>query len=183
MQTACKTLSTLTAADLMTCTVVTIPKEMSIQGAAHLLAQHQISGAPVVDDYGRCIGVFSTTDVVYCADHGHFTATGHPHLRCAHSAWQVLDEQPFADDGVGRYMTLDPVTAPPTTPVNELARMMSDAHIHRVIIVDEQGRPTGVVSSMDVLAAVSRAPGGFNSPTGLGGESPRGERWPPPVRR
>jgi CBS-domain-containing membrane protein len=158
MQTACKTLTTLTAADLMTDTVVTIPKEMSIKGAAHLLAQHQISGAPVVDDHGRCIGVFSTTDVVYWADQGHFAATGHPHLNCAHSAWQVLDGQPFADDGVGRYMTLDPVTAPPTTPVNELARMMTDAHIHRVVIVDEQGRPTGVVSSMDVLAAVARAP-------------------------
>jgi CBS-domain-containing membrane protein len=33
---------------------------------------------------------------------------------------------------------------------------MCDAHIHRVVIVDERRRPVGVVSSMDVLAAVAR---------------------------
>jgi CBS-domain-containing membrane protein len=160
MQTVTKTLYALTAADLMSNTVVTIPKEMSIRGAAHLLAQHQISGAPVVDDQGRCIGVFSTTDVVYWADRGNYvTARSNPDLRCAHSAWQVLDAEPSPDDGVGRYMTLDPVTAPPTTPVKELAHMMADAHIHRVIIVDGEGRPAGIVSSMDVLAAVAQAPG------------------------
>jgi CBS domain-containing protein len=160
MPTVTKTLYALTAADLMSSTVVTIPKEMSIRGAAHLLAQHQISGAPVVDDCGRCIGVFSTTDVVYWADRGYYvTAHGRPDLRCAHSAWQVLDPEPSPGDGVGRYMTLEPVTAPPTAPVRDLARMMTDAHIHRVIIVDDQGRPAGVVSSMDVLTAVARAPG------------------------
>ncbi len=36
---------------------------------------------------------------------------------------------------------------------------MTDAHIHRVIIVDDQGRPTGIVSSMDILAAVARGQG------------------------
>jgi CBS-domain-containing membrane protein len=148
----------MTAADVMSRTVVTIPKEMSIQGAAHLLAQHQISGAPVVDDFGRCIGVFSTTDVVYWADQGRYhTARGRPDVGCAHSDWQAMDAEPTSSEGVGRYMTLEPVTAPPTTPVTEMAGMMSDAHIHRVIIVDDQGRPTGVVSSMDVLAAIARA--------------------------
>jgi predicted transcriptional regulator len=32
---------------------------------------------------------------------------------------------------------------------------MLDAHVHRVIVVDRQGRPIGVVSSMDILAAVA----------------------------
>jgi predicted transcriptional regulator len=38
--------------------------------------------------------------------------------------------------------------------MSDLARMMLDAHIHRVIVVDEQNRPVGVVSSTDILAAV-----------------------------
>jgi CBS-domain-containing membrane protein len=33
---------------------------------------------------------------------------------------------------------------------------MLDAHIHRIIIVDEGGQPVGIVSSTDVLAAVAR---------------------------
>jgi len=35
--------------------------------------------------------------------------------------------------------------------------MMIDAHIHRVIVVDEQQRPVGVVSSTDILSAVAYA--------------------------
>jgi CBS domain-containing protein len=34
--------------------------------------------------------------------------------------------------------------------------MMRDAHIHRVIVVDDRGRPVGVVTSTDILAAVAR---------------------------
>jgi CBS-domain-containing membrane protein len=67
---------------------------------------------------------------------------------------QVAEELPA--DAVGRYMTTDVVTAGPQTPLPELARMMVDAHIHRVTVVDEQGRPVGIVSSTDVLAAVAR---------------------------
>jgi predicted transcriptional regulator len=34
---------------------------------------------------------------------------------------------------------------------------MVDAHIHRVLVVDDQNRPCGIVTSTDVLAAVARA--------------------------
>ena len=39
-------------------------------GAAHLLAQARVSGAPVVDQDGRCIGVISTTDFLHFAEKG-----------------------------------------------------------------------------------------------------------------
>jgi CBS domain-containing protein len=52
-------------------------------------------------------------------------------------------------------MTPDPVMAAPTTGIRELARTMLDAHVHRVIIVNEVEQPIGIVSSMDVLAAVA----------------------------
>jgi CBS domain-containing protein len=54
-------------------------------------------------------------------------------------------------------MTADPVTAPAATLIGELARMMLDAHIHRVIVVDTQRRPVGVVSATDLLAAIAQA--------------------------
>jgi CBS domain-containing protein len=52
-------------------------------------------------------------------------------------------------------MTPDPVTAGPLTGIKDLARMMLDAHIHRIIVVDPNHRPIGVVSSTDILAAVA----------------------------
>jgi CBS domain-containing protein len=54
-------------------------------------------------------------------------------------------------------MTPDLVAAPAATTLGDLSRMMRDAHIHRVIVVDKEGRPIGVVSSTDVLAAVAHA--------------------------
>jgi CBS domain-containing protein len=46
----------------MTTTVVTVPETMSLRGAARLLSQASITGAPVVDHSGRCVGVLSATD-------------------------------------------------------------------------------------------------------------------------
>ena len=59
--------------------------------------------------------------------------------------------------GAGRYMTEDVVTASPHMPLPELAQMMVDAHIHRIVVVDEESRPIGIVSSTDILAAMARA--------------------------
>ena len=41
--------------------------------------------------------------------------------------------------------------------IGELARRMIDVHIHRVIVVDQSGKPIGIVSSTDVLAALAQA--------------------------
>jgi predicted transcriptional regulator len=71
--------------------------------------------------------------------------------------WQVVEVEKLPADDVRRYMTADPVTARTDTLIRTLARMMIDAHIHRVIVVDEQQRPVGVVSSTDILSAVAYA--------------------------
>src|SRR5205085_270105 len=73
------------------------------------------------------------------------------------SDWQIVELDQAPVDAVRRYMTADPVMVAAGTPVRELARQMIDAHIHRVIVVDEQQRPIGIVASTDVLAAVAYA--------------------------
>jgi CBS-domain-containing membrane protein len=70
--------------------------------------------------------------------------------------WQQVTKN-LPVSAVRRYMTADVVTAGPETPLPELARMMIDGHIHRVIVVDEQHRPVGIVSSTDLLAALAHA--------------------------
>jgi CBS domain-containing protein len=54
-------------------------------------------------------------------------------------------------------MTADPVLVAPETRIGELAKMMVDAHIHRVIVAGADRRPAGIVSSTEVLAALARA--------------------------
>src|SRR6516162_6653785 len=76
-----------------------------------------------------------------------------PH--CVLVDWQVVEVEKLPTDEVRRFMTPDPVTARPATSIRILARMMIDAHIHRVIVVDEERRPIGVVSSTDLLATLA----------------------------
>lgn len=145
--------TTLKASDLMSQAVVLVPREMSLCAAARLLAQARVSGAPVVDVDGRCIGVLSNTDFLHYAERE--GRRGPCHTEAMH-AWQIVADESTGDERVNDFMTRDPVTVPPETPIQRLARMMIDAHIHRLIVVDKDERPIGVVSSTDILAAVAR---------------------------
>jgi CBS domain-containing protein len=158
MRTATQSLLSLIAADVMSTRLVTIPEEMSLQGAARLLSRSHVSGAPVVDAEGRCVGVLSANDFVSWAEKGEKSTRHSVELEsCAYSAWQVIDTGTLPKDAVSRYMTSDPVMVAPSTPIDQVARMMVDAHIHRVIVADSERRPVGIVSSTDILAAVAHA--------------------------
>jgi CBS domain-containing protein len=74
--------------------------------------------------------------------------------------WQVVTVESLPTTEVRYLMTPDPVTVSPETPIGTLARLMIDAHIHRLIVVDDQRRPIGIVSSTDLLAALARAAAG-----------------------
>jgi CBS-domain-containing membrane protein len=156
MVTATDSLLSLTAADVMSREPLTIPRHMSLHRAAHLLTQAQVSGAPVVDDKGHCLGVLSTTDLVRWLDR-----SGPDRPRASVSdvdflePWQMAEPNaPTAE--VGQYMTTDIVVAWPETGIGELARRMLDAHVHRLIIVDATGRVIGLVSTTDLLGALAR---------------------------
>jgi len=152
-----KPLLELTATDLMSASVVMIPETMSLQGAAHLFAQAHVTGAPVIDHDGRCVGVLSATDFVRWAEKGTHEFSGLEHELEFCPPWHICDPSTLPDDAVRNYMTRDVVLVAPTTTIGTLARLMIDAHIHRVIVTDHKGRPAGIVSSTDVLAAVARA--------------------------
>jgi CBS-domain-containing membrane protein len=148
-----KPFTDLTAADMMSRDVLVVPEEMDLRTAAQLLSRGRVTGAPVVDRQGRCVGVVSATDFVHWSEDLHRYRNRTSECICAD--WQVVRPADLPSEAVAKYMTADPVTATTTTPAPELARMMVDAHIHRVIIVDEDDRPVGIVSATDILAAVA----------------------------
>jgi CBS domain-containing protein len=133
---------------------------MPLRDAARLLRQAGVSGAPVVDGAGCCIGVLSAGDFLARAAGGDWPDRrwrGNP--GCAHPVGRAAASETLPDGEAGRFMTADPVIAGPKTSIGDLARAMVDAHIHRVFVVDAAGRPVGVVASTDILAAVARAAG------------------------
>jgi len=160
MKTMHKPLYALTAEDIMSRDVQIIPEEMSLSAAAGFLAREHISGAPVVDAEGRCVGVLSATDFVRVAEKDGRAAELSGAGRGAFASdWEVIDIGDLPPDEVRTHMSSDVVTVGPRMRLKELARQMLDAHIHRVIVVNAEGRPVGIITSTDVLAAVAYAEG------------------------
>jgi CBS-domain-containing membrane protein len=152
-----KTLFAITAEDLMSRPVQMIPENLLLEAAAHLLSSSRITGAPVVDAEGRCVGVLSATDFLHWADTGHRPAKALDPFDSACSEWQMMEVEALPTDEVRRYMTADPVTVEPSTGVAELAQKMLDAHVHRIVVVNAECRPIGIVSVIDIVAAIARA--------------------------
>jgi predicted transcriptional regulator len=75
--------------------------------------------------------------------------------------WQKVSEGAPAS-AVSRYMTASAAAVKTATPLSELAQAVVNANVHRLIVVDDQHRPIGTVSRLDVLAALARA---IRSPT------------------
>ncbi len=152
-----KSLMSLCAADIMSPQVTMIPREMSLQGAARMLARAGVTGAPVVDGDGRCIGVLSATDFMHWVEKDRVVGSDKTAREPMCSAWQLPAGAFEPTCRVEDFMTKDPVLVATGTRIGELARMMMDAHIHRLIVVDAASqRPVGIVSSMDILASVAR---------------------------
>jgi len=149
-----KTLFELTAEDLMSRDVVCIPSATSLREAARRLVEGGFTGAPVVDEEGRCLGVLSQTDLTRSlAQVG--PAPAHEEEQEVFADWQLADVERLPGGEVARYLTRVPITAPMSAPVGELAALMCDARVHRVLITCPGGKVVGIVSSLDVLRAVA----------------------------
>jgi CBS domain-containing protein len=140
----------------MSADVILIPSAMSLHKAAQLLSRANVNGAPVVDGRGHCIGVVSARDFLHWAEQEQGEQPRHDE-ECMCSAWQLPENGGEQSGSVAEIMTRDPVLIAVGTPIGKISRMMLDAHLHRVVVVDAERRPIGVVSSTDILAAVYRA--------------------------
>jgi predicted transcriptional regulator len=157
MVNASKSLMSLCAGDVMSRNMVMIPRQMSLHGAAHMLSIAAATGGPVLDDKGCCIGVLSPTDFMHSVENDREPRPrAHRRADGISQSWQI-PEGDSQTCSVEEFMTKDPVLVPSSTPIGKLAQMMVDANIHRIIVVDmATHRPLGIVSSMDILAAVAR---------------------------
>jgi CBS domain-containing protein len=117
--------------NLMSVDPVVIDAEAPITEAELLLKSYRISGLPVVQD-GALAGVVSQTDLLNARSSDLIGAN-----------WERVR--------VRHLMTRPPVTVHLNTSVERAARLMLERHIHRLVVVDEEEEPIGVITSTDLL--------------------------------
>lgn len=141
------------AKDIMRKDVITVKSYLTVQELAKVFTERCISGAPVVDQNEKVIGVVSQTDLVNAR-------SGQP---AGIPLFHTAEDEPTTAVGmhyevmdgtrVEEIMTPGGISYDEETTVAELARAMTERHIHRVLVT-RKGRLVGIVTTMDMMQAL-----------------------------
>ncbi len=152
-------------ADVMQRDVTVLSRNDTIRQAAERLEDVHISGAPVVDDAGRLVGVLSLSDIAR-SEHVRDTglsarfegrdATGSE----SYDREEPLDEELFPTEDyyeqvqgdllVDDWMTPGVIQVAPDMTLAQVCRVLLDEDIHRVFVV-ARDKLVGVLSTEDVV--------------------------------
>ena len=141
------------AKDLMSAKLITVAPETSVEEISKILVDNRISGVPVLNEENKVVGVVSGSDIIFSELHKE------PHL--VEKLGDIVLSQ--TDRGIGRtgntaaqIMTSPPITAHEGTTLAELIRIVTEKKIKRIIIVDKEGYPLGIVSRIDIIRALEK---------------------------
>ena len=128
-------------AELMQTNLRTISTDATVAEAVDVLTEAQVSALPVVDRYGRAVGILSTREIL--------------------KAESVCDssrtrEHLFERTRVLEVMTPWPATIEPDLDVRVAAQEMLYLNVQR-LFVEYEGALVGVVSQTDIVGAVATA--------------------------
>jgi CBS domain-containing protein len=127
-----------TVENVMTVSPLVISEQEAIAGVAGLLADYDVSGLPVVDSAARLVGVISQTDLV--------------RLQGAAIPWTGWHGVIVRD-----LMSWPAQTIDATSSLDDAARQMTATGVHRLIVVDEDIAPIGVISESDLIREIADA--------------------------
>lgn len=137
--------------ELMTTDVVNVRQDATFTEIAKLLAEHDITAVPVVDDTDRPVGVVSEADLLR-KEASRPETTGLLPAPHPESAERTKADATTAEG----LMTSPAVVARPEWTMVEAARTMEHNRVKRLPVVDESGRLIGVVSRADLLRVFLR---------------------------
>ena len=146
----------LTAKDIMTTEVITVPTEMSVKDLADTLWKNRISGAPVIDKENRLVSVVTESDLIDQNKKVHI-----PKMIAILDAVLYLEKPGKMQEDI-RKMTgatvqdimakeLRTVTA--EVPLDEIATIMSEKNVHTLPVVDGDTL-IGVIGKSDIIRTI-----------------------------
>lgn len=144
------------AKDIMEKNVITIKEDESVEEAARLLIENEISGVPVVDQEGHLKGIISEGDLIYREKQLHIPAV-----------IQILDSTIFVESlkkfqqefkkitayKVKDLMTKKVVTVEANTPTEKIATLMIEEKINRIPVIQE-GKVVGIITRQNILKSI-----------------------------
>jgi len=154
-------LNELTAADIMQRDMVVVYEDDTLQDALNSITENHVTGLPVVNSKSKCVGVITAFDILnYEQEHSEFTAEANSdmarHFNADTQQWESVRVTSFALEEFGEVlvkevMSPNLVYVDRESPIKEVARKMRDERIHRVLVINEDYRLHGIISSFDFV--------------------------------
>jgi CBS domain-containing protein len=116
-----------TVGELATREFWSVAPDDPVGAIAREMVARRLTWAPVLEG-DTLLGVVSAWDLLHLRASGQADST---------QAWRAC--------------TYKPLTVPPETPAAEAARLMREAHVHHLLVVQGDGKVVGVVSPLDLL--------------------------------
>ena len=136
--------------DVMTTSVVTVDRITPYKEIARLLAEHRISGLPVLRMGRHVVGVVTEADLLDAQ-----AKTARRLRSASRRTWWPRGQQhpPLT---AGELMTTPAITIGPDATIPAAARLMSMHHVRRLPVVTDDGKLLGVVSRRDLISVFLR---------------------------
>lgn len=150
----------LRVTEIMTRDVLTVRPEDSLEEVVARLAERGISGAPVVNEDGRLVGLLDDDDLIVSDARLHA-----PTVIELFGAYLTLpgERQRYEEDlrhalagTAGELMERDAPSVGEDGTVEDVATLMVERHVSRVPVVDADRRVVGIVTRGDLVAAMGR---------------------------
>ncbi len=114
---------------VMTANPATCSEDTAVRDVARMMADCDCGEIPVVDAKGKLVGVVTDRDITL-----RIVAQGRDTTATARDAMSAPVRSVHEDSGV-----------------EECARLMKDAQVRRIPVIDEAGRPVGIVALADII--------------------------------
>lgn len=149
--------------DIMTKKLVTVSESTSFHQAAEVIFSHHISGLPVVDDKGQCVGIISEKDLLQAL----FPTYSELFQMDNETPLYTLDLENLEHHAtsvtnlkVKDLMNRQIIMVDSDTPVLQAASMMVIYRVRRLPVIDN-GKLVGIVSQGDVFRSILKSELGF----------------------
>jgi len=141
----------LTCGDIMSRDLITVGFSTELDEAWAELSLHKIRALPVVDPFGRLLGLVTLSDFLRSLDHPPLPALG---VRLRDLLRRTPGTHSNKAEVVGQIMTEALYTARVDTSIHELVHTLAEKAVHHVPVLDEGRRVVGIVTPSDINAAL-----------------------------
>ena len=149
-----------TVGEVMSAPVLTVTAETPLQDAVSLLNDHHVSGLPVVDGEGVLIGELTEQDLMVResgVDVGPYVMLLDSVIYLRNPLNWDRQVHQVLGNSVGDLMHRDSHSCDVSLPLPKAASMLHEKGTQRLIVVDSERHPVGVLTRGDVVRALASA--------------------------